>query len=68
MVDRDLTPEEFATALGEMAPQLSKEGLLVSDEAAAKLLSNIKGLGACTHLPPCLKYSKNKCFKKSFSK
>ena len=41
MVDRDLTPEEFATALGEMAPQLSKEGLLVSDEAAAKLLSNI---------------------------
>ena len=41
MVDRDLTPEEFATALGEMAPQLSKEGLLVSDEAASKLLGNI---------------------------
>ena len=41
MVDRDLTPEEFADALGEMAPNLAKEGLSVNDEAAAKLLGNI---------------------------
>jgi hypothetical protein len=41
VADRDLTPEEFADALGEMAPNLAKEGLSVNDEAAAKLLSNI---------------------------
>lgn len=41
MVNRDLTPEEFADALGEMAPNLAKEGLSVNDEAAAKLLGNI---------------------------